>query len=78
MERIRQKLLDEGAGIKKGEEARKQRDLKKFGKQVQVEKLKEREKSKKEMDERLKSLKRSESHIHSNQRSTADCVSRAW
>lgn len=59
MERIRQKLLDETAGIKKGEDARKQRDLKKFGKQVQVEKIKEREKSKKEMDERLKGLKRS-------------------
>jgi rRNA-processing protein EBP2 len=60
MERIRQKLLDETAGIKKGEEARKQRELKKFGKQVQVEKLKERVKGKKEMEERLKGLKRSE------------------
>ncbi|KAF9516432.1 hypothetical protein BS47DRAFT_1340762 [Hydnum rufescens UP504] len=58
MERIRQKLLDETAGIKKGEEARKQRELKKFGKQVQVEKLKERVKGKKEMEERLKGLKR--------------------
>jgi rRNA-processing protein EBP2 len=38
---------------------RKEREGKKFGKQVQVEKLKEREKSKKEMEERLKSLKRS-------------------
>lgn len=63
MERIRQKLLDETAGIKKGEEARKQRELKKFGKQVQVEKLKERVKGKKEMEERLKGLKRSEFHL---------------
>ena len=60
MERIRQKLLDESAGIKKSEEARRQRDLKKFGKQVQVEKLKERAKSKKDMEERLTVLKRSE------------------
>ena len=59
MERIRQRLLDEGAGIKKSEEKRKEREGKKFGKQVQIEKLKERERSKKEMEERLKGLKRS-------------------
>lgn len=59
MERIRQRLLDESAGIKRGEEKRREREGKKFGKQVQVEKLKEREKSKKDMDERLKVLKRS-------------------
>lgn len=59
MERIRQRLLDESAGIKKSDEKRKEREGKKFGKQVQIEKLKEREKSKKEMEERLKGLKRS-------------------
>ncbi|KAG5645988.1 hypothetical protein DXG03_004589 [Asterophora parasitica] len=59
MERIRQRLLDESAGIKKSEDKRKEREGKKFGKQVQVEKLKEREKSKKDMEERLKGLKRS-------------------
>ncbi|KAH7907807.1 eukaryotic rRNA processing protein EBP2-domain-containing protein [Hygrophoropsis aurantiaca] len=58
MERIRQRLLDENAGMKKSEEKRKEREGKKFGKQVQLEKLKEREKSKKDMDERLKNLKR--------------------
>ncbi|KAI0059587.1 eukaryotic rRNA processing [Artomyces pyxidatus] len=58
MERIRQRLLDEGAGIKKSEERRREREGKKFGKQVQIEKLKERERSKKEMEERLKGLKR--------------------
>ncbi|KAG8735703.1 rRNA-processing protein and EBNA1-binding protein ebp2, partial [Ceratobasidium sp. 428] len=58
MERIRQRLLDERAGIQKSEAAKKQRELKKVGKQVQVEKLKEREKSKKEMNERVKGLKR--------------------
>lgn len=59
MERIRQRLLDERAGIKRGEEKRKEREGKKFGKQVQIEKLKEREKSKKDMEERLKGFKRS-------------------
>ncbi|KIM89209.1 hypothetical protein PILCRDRAFT_813133 [Piloderma croceum F 1598] len=58
MERIRQRLLDESAGIKKGEEKRREREGKKFGKQVQIEKIKERDKSKKDMEERLKSLKR--------------------
>ncbi|EFI27140.1 hypothetical protein CC1G_14965 [Coprinopsis cinerea okayama7 len=58
MERIRQRLLDEKAAIKKSEDKRKEREGKKFGKQVQVEKLKERERAKKEMEERLKGLKR--------------------
>ncbi|KAJ7043104.1 eukaryotic rRNA processing protein EBP2-domain-containing protein [Mycena alexandri] len=58
MERIRQRLLDEGAGIRKSDEKRKEREGKKFGKQVQIERLKEREKGKKEMEERLKGLKR--------------------
>ncbi|KAH8113502.1 eukaryotic rRNA processing [Phellopilus nigrolimitatus] len=58
MERIRQRLLDEGASIKKSEDKRKEREGKKFGKQVQIEKQKERERSKKEMEERLKGLKR--------------------
>lgn len=63
MERIRQRLLDESATIKKSEDKRKEREGKKFGKQVQVEKLKERERSKKDMDERLKGLKRSTSFL---------------
>jgi len=58
MERIRQRLLDEGASIKKSEDKRKEREGKKFGKQVQHEKLRERERSKKEMEDRLKGLKR--------------------
>ncbi|KAI0819249.1 eukaryotic rRNA processing protein EBP2-domain-containing protein [Trametes gibbosa] len=58
MERIRQRLLDESAGIKRSEEKRKEREGKKFGKQVQMEKIKERQQSKKDMEERLKGLKR--------------------
>jgi rRNA-processing protein EBP2 len=63
MERIRQRLLDESATIKRSEEKRKEREGKKFGKQVQLEKIKERERSKKDMEERLKGLKRSKSFI---------------
>lgn len=59
MERIRQRLLDESAGIAKSEARRREREGKKIGKQVQLEKLKEREYSKKDMEERLKGLKRS-------------------
>jgi rRNA-processing protein EBP2 len=59
MERIRQRLLDESASIKKSEIKRKEREGKKFGKQVQLEKLKELEKLKKDMEDGLKSLKRS-------------------
>ena len=58
MERIRQKLLDESAAIKASEAAKKQRELKKFGKKVQVEKLQERIRNKKEMNERIQGLKR--------------------
>jgi rRNA-processing protein EBP2 len=60
MERIRQRLLDESATIKRGEQKRKEREGKKFGKQVQIEKAKERERSKKDMEDRLKGLKRSQ------------------
>jgi len=60
MERIRQRLLNESAEIKRSEEKRKERQNKKYGKQIQVEKQKEREQAKKGMDERIKGLKRSE------------------
>ncbi|KAI1785524.1 eukaryotic rRNA processing [Ganoderma leucocontextum] len=58
MERIRQRLLDEGAGMKRAEDKRKEREGKKFGKQVQLEKIKERQQNKKAVEERLKGLKR--------------------
>lgn len=59
MERIRQRLLDESASIAKSEARRREREGKKIGKQVQLEK----------MEERLKGLKRStflSSSQHSN------------
>lgn len=49
--------------MKASEEARKLRELKKFGKKVQVEKIREREREKKAVGERLESLKKSTSPI---------------
>ncbi len=48
MGRIRDKMVDEAAGKKAAAEARKQRDLRKFGKQVQVARAQERDKAKRE------------------------------
>jgi len=59
MGKIKQKLIDEAAGKKASAEARKQRDLKKFGKQVQVAKMQERAKEKKDTLEKINLLKRS-------------------
>jgi rRNA-processing protein EBP2 len=59
MGKIKQKLIDEAAGKKASAEARKQRDLKKFGKQVQVAKMQERAKEKRETIEKINTLKRS-------------------
>ena len=60
MERIRQRLLDESAGMKRAEEKRREREGKKFGKQVQVAKLQERQKAKRDTLDKIKTLKRSE------------------
>jgi hypothetical protein len=59
MAKINAKMIDEAASKKASADARKQRDLKKFGKQVQVAKLQEREKEKKQTMEKIKILKRS-------------------
>lgn len=59
MGKIKKKLYDEAAGKKASADARKQRDLKKFGKQVQVAKLQQRAKEKKEAIEKVNSLKKS-------------------
>ncbi|KAG7532168.1 hypothetical protein FFLO_03796 [Filobasidium floriforme] len=58
MERVRTRLVDEATGIKKSEAAKKQRDLKKYGKQIQHEKLKQRVQDRKGMDERIRGIKR--------------------
>lgn len=58
MGKVKGKLIEEAANKKAAQDARAQRDLKKFGKQVQQEKLKERAKQKKDMLENVKALKR--------------------
>lgn len=58
MQRVRQRLLDDDAALKASENARKQRQLKKFGKAVQIEKQKSRQKEKSDMLDKVKSLKR--------------------
>ncbi|KAL2357397.1 eukaryotic rRNA processing protein EBP2-domain-containing protein [Cryomyces antarcticus] len=58
MDKIKKKMIDEAAGKRAAADARRQRDLKKFGKQVQVAKLQERDKAKRDMLEKVNILKR--------------------
>jgi rRNA-processing protein EBP2 len=59
MGKIKQKLIDAAANKKAASDARRQRDLKKFGKQVQIAKLQERDKAKRETLDKIGLLKRS-------------------
>ena len=59
MEKIKSKIVDEAANKKATGEARKQRDLKKFGKQVQVAKLQERDRAKRQTLDKISQLKKS-------------------
>ncbi len=59
MGKVKRKMHDEAAGKKASAEARALRDAKKFGKQVQVAKLQERAKEKRETLEKLGDLKKS-------------------
>ncbi|KAI0459833.1 eukaryotic rRNA processing protein EBP2-domain-containing protein [Xylaria acuta] len=61
MEKVKAKLVEEASAKKASAEARKLRDLKKFGKQVQVAKLQERQKAKRETLDKIKNLKRKRS-----------------
>lgn len=63
MEKVRAKLVEAATNKKAAAEARKLRDLKKFGKQVQVAKLQERHKEKRETLEKIKALKKSTSPL---------------
>ncbi|KAK3901154.1 eukaryotic rRNA processing protein EBP2-domain-containing protein [Staphylotrichum tortipilum] len=58
MQKVKAKLVEEATAKKASAEARKQRDLKKFGKQVQVQKQQERAKQKRETLEKINLLKR--------------------
>jgi len=59
MEKVKAKMIDVATAKKAAAEARKQRDLKKFGKQVQVAKQQERAKQKKETLDKIHLLKKS-------------------
>lgn len=61
MGKVRSKLLEEAARKKASAEAKRQRDLKKYGKAVQVAKLQERQKEKRDTLDRINTLKRSKS-----------------
>ncbi|KAI5859490.1 Ebp2-domain-containing protein [Durotheca rogersii] len=58
MQKVRAKLVEDASAKKAAAEARKLRDLKKFGKQVQVARLQERQKAKRETLDKIKTLKR--------------------
>ena len=59
MGKIKSKMVDDAANKKAAADARKQRDLKKFGKQVQVAKMQERDKAKRDTLDKINILKRS-------------------
>jgi rRNA-processing protein EBP2 len=59
MEKVKRKMREEAAGKRAAAEARKLRDAKKFGKAVQVAKVQERAREKREMLEKIGTLKRS-------------------
>ncbi|KAJ3346096.1 cytosolic factor, phosphatidylinositol/phosphatidylcholine transfer protein [Entophlyctis luteolus] len=63
---IRQKLVDETNAIAASEKARKLRDAKKFGKKVQVEKLQERQASKRQELEKVAQMRKKTSSGKNN------------
>lgn len=62
MDKIKGKLVHEASEKKAREDSRKQRDLKKFGKQVQVATLQKRQLEKRDTLEKIKSLKKKRKH----------------
>ena len=58
MEKLKSKLIQEASEKKAKEDAKRQRELKKFGKQVQHETLQERQKEKRETMDKIKSLRK--------------------
>lgn len=73
MGKIKHKMTEEAANKKAAAEARKQRDLKKFGKQVQVAKLQERDKAKRETLDKINLLKRSAISLYDSLDVFLDC-----
>ncbi|KAI0438051.1 eukaryotic rRNA processing protein EBP2-domain-containing protein [Xylaria telfairii] len=72
MEKVKAKLVEEASAKKASAEARKLRELKKFGKQVQVAKLQERQKAKRDTLEKIKTLKRKRSEAGSGDLGTRE------
>ena len=58
MGKVKGRLVEDAAGRKASEEAKRQRQLKKYSKQVQQERLKERAKAKRETLDKVSALKR--------------------
>lgn len=58
MQRVRAKLLSKQQAMERSEKAKKQREMKKYGKKVQQEILQKRQKEKREMMEAVKSYKK--------------------
>ena len=74
MGKVRQKMVDEAARKKASSDARRQRDLKKFGKAVQVAKLQERDKAKRETLDKINVLKRSKLTFCTFSGLVANCI----
>ena len=73
MGKIKAKMTDDAANKKAAADARKQRDLKKFGKQVQVAKLQERDKAKRDTLDKINLLKRSMSKFSNRRQCNGEC-----
>ncbi|ESO88345.1 hypothetical protein LOTGIDRAFT_126319 [Lottia gigantea] len=58
MKRVREKLLEKQLGMERSEKAKKLRDLRKYGKQVQKEVLQKRQKEKRDMLEAVKKYRK--------------------
>ncbi|KAG5461862.1 MAG: eukaryotic rRNA processing protein EBP2-domain-containing protein, partial [Olpidium bornovanus] len=58
MFKVRQKMADELGALKAADEARRQRELRKFGKKVEMEKLAERKKKKALEEEKIRAFKK--------------------
>ncbi|XBW37264.1 hypothetical protein QEN19_002847 [Hanseniaspora menglaensis] len=61
MERLKQKLIQEESEKLARQEARRQRNLKKFGKQVQIQTMQKRQQEKKDTLDKIKSLRKKRS-----------------
>lgn len=59
MDKIKSKMIEDEANNRAAAEAKRQRNLKKFGKQVQIARLQERDKAKRDTLDKINSLKRS-------------------